>query len=258
MEVFTEPNGQRPCQCAVNKNMSVISAAEWKHQSQRRPGSVCCTSPHLNATEMSVLLWKCLSGESPAALFMGERQTHTKRICRSKCADIFQSSCLKWDEQATMEMSIYKAVSAMEIHFYCTTELIWPHTWSLNESLLSYIKVIDLAWNISGIARATSLAWCCNLECWDNTVTHFNSVPPAKDRLGKKTDTTLCYATHVILIGWKEQERVFTQWQNQLPTVLRPFSVASCKKLLVSEKWVTDLSKDDEFFLCILRILAQG
>ena len=40
--------------------------------------SACCAISHLNAPESPVLLGTCLSGESPAALFLCERQTPEK------------------------------------------------------------------------------------------------------------------------------------------------------------------------------------
>ena len=64
--------------------------------------STCCTSPQLNTKEIPVLLWTRLSGESPAALFMCERQS-PERVWTQLCghARAWKTSLKdqNWDRQ---------------------------------------------------------------------------------------------------------------------------------------------------------------
>ena len=58
------------------------------------PASACCTSPHLNAPEISVLLWTRLSGDSPAVLCTCESQRPHK-VRNPIVPYILMRSCLK-------------------------------------------------------------------------------------------------------------------------------------------------------------------
>ena len=75
---------------AINVDRDVKSIKTWSLSLISRintlyPNSACVTTPHLNAPGIAMLLWVCLSGESPAAMFMS----------RSYCPG---SSCLFMSE----------------------------------------------------------------------------------------------------------------------------------------------------------------